>query len=67
MAVIRSEDITPKEVFIAVMGMTGSGKSTFIKTLTRNSSVVISDGLEACMSLLSLILIGNHSDSVRHG
>jgi len=34
-------------VFIAVMGMTGSGKSTFIRTLT-GQDVIIGHGLHAC-------------------
>ena len=37
----------PQDVVIAVMGMTGAGKSTFISHLT-NENVGIGHGLEAC-------------------
>ena len=37
----------PQDVVIAVMGMTGAGKSTFISYLT-NENVGIGHGLEAC-------------------
>ena len=32
---------------IGVMGLTGTGKSTFIKTLTNDSSIVIGDNLHS--------------------
>lgn len=35
--------------FIAVMGVTGAGKSTFIKTVSEDETVVIGEGLESCM------------------
>jgi len=35
-------------VFIAVMGMTGVGKSSFIKQLTQNGDVKIGRGLTSC-------------------
>jgi len=34
--------------FIAVMGVTGAGKSTFIQSASGDDSVVIGDGLESC-------------------
>jgi hypothetical protein len=37
----------PTEIFIAVMGLTGSGKSLFIKTLTR-AEIVVGSKLESC-------------------
>jgi len=36
-----------REVFIAVMGVTGSGKSYFIREVTEKG-VIVGDGLEAC-------------------
>ncbi|KAM7191241.1 hypothetical protein V8F20_009419 [Naviculisporaceae sp. PSN 640] len=36
------------EVVIAVMGVTGAGKSTLIKEITGNQEVQVGDGLEAC-------------------
>lgn len=38
------------DIFIAVMGLTGSGKSTFLSHLTK-SQVEIGDNLRSCMSL----------------
>jgi predicted GTPase len=40
-----------REVVIAVMGITGAGKSTLIKQIT-GQDVEIGDGLEACTSFL---------------
>ncbi|KAJ3070523.1 hypothetical protein HDU99_002658, partial [Rhizoclosmatium hyalinum] len=37
---------TPAPLFVAVMGLTGSGKSTLIKQLTGNTEVVIGDGID---------------------
>lgn len=34
--------------FIAVMGVTGAGKSTFIKWASGNSDVVVGHDLESC-------------------
>lgn len=34
--------------FIAVMGMTGSAKTSFIKTATGNSDLVVGHSLNAC-------------------
>jgi len=34
-------------ITVAVMGMTGAGKSNFIKKLTGNESIVVGDGLES--------------------
>jgi ABC-type hemin transport system ATPase subunit len=35
-------------VVIAVMGMTGSGKSTFIQKATGTSAAIVGDGLSSC-------------------
>ena len=35
--------------FIAVMGVTGAGKSTFVRTVSGDNSVVVGDGLKSCM------------------
>ena len=42
-----------REVVIAVMGVTGAGKSTLVKQIT-GQDVEIGDGLEACTSFLEL-------------
>ena len=39
------------EVVVAVMGMTGSGKSSLIKTITRHKDVVIGHGLKSSASI----------------
>lgn len=33
---------------IAVMGVTGAGKSTFIREVSGDQTVVVGDGLESC-------------------
>lgn len=38
-------------IYIGVMGMTGTGKSTFIKTLTNDPNVVVGTGLRSCIIL----------------
>lgn len=38
--------------FIAVMGVTGAGKSTFIQTASGDQSVAIGHGLKSCRSIL---------------
>ncbi|KAJ3559128.1 hypothetical protein NM688_g527 [Phlebia brevispora] len=43
---------TSKEVLIAVMGPTGSGKSTFINTVS-GSKLSVGDGLKSCTSSVS--------------
>jgi GTPase Era involved in 16S rRNA processing len=35
------------EVVIAIMGVTGSGKSTFINNITKNKAVYVGHGLES--------------------
>jgi len=48
---------TPKdEVVVAVMGVTGSGKSTFIKTMTGNAGVHVGHGLESGTSIHLFIM-----------
>jgi GTPase SAR1 family protein len=37
------------EITVAVMGMTGAGKSSFIERLTLNKSIVVGNGLESGM------------------
>ena len=39
--------MSEKEIIIAVMGVTGAGKSTFIQTATQNKDVIIGHGLES--------------------
>ncbi|CUS07478.1 unnamed protein product [Tuber aestivum] len=39
-----------KEILIAVMGVTGAGKSYFIREVTGNSGVEVSSGLHSCTS-----------------
>jgi len=36
-----------ENIVIAVMGMTGVGKSSFIKTVTGDENIVIGEGLES--------------------
>lgn len=45
-------DIVPGApwAFIAIMGVTGAGKSTFIRTASGDESVVVGDGLKSCKS-----------------
>ena len=38
---------TTKDVIIAFMGVTGSGKSSFIKALTGRSDIIVGDGLKS--------------------
>jgi predicted kinase len=38
-----------KHIRIALMGVTGSGKSTFIKTASQDPDVQIGEDLESCM------------------
>lgn len=40
----------PSDVFIAVMGVTGSGKSSFISLCSGSDDVKIGHGLESCES-----------------
>jgi 50S ribosomal subunit-associated GTPase HflX len=45
----RSSDrkIIVREVVVALMGATGAGKSTFIRRVTSDDTVVIGDGLQS--------------------
>ena len=47
-----TEEAPKGEVVIAVMGVTGSGKSTFIRTMTGDDSVHVGHGLESGNSIL---------------
>lgn len=58
---VAEEDSTLKdapkdEVVVAVMGVTGSGKSTFIKTMTGNAGVHVGHGLESGTSIHLFIM-----------
>ncbi|ORX97294.1 P-loop containing nucleoside triphosphate hydrolase protein [Clohesyomyces aquaticus] len=46
--------ICPQDLVIAVMGMTGAGKSTFISLCTQNPAIVVSHGLNSCTSRVSV-------------
>lgn len=37
----------PEDIIIAVMGMTGAGKSKFIKTVTGRTDIVVGDRLDS--------------------
>lgn len=52
---VSSVGVLPKApwAFIAVMGVTGAGKSTFIRTASGDESVVVGDGLKSCTCSLS--------------
>jgi signal recognition particle receptor subunit beta len=39
---------TMPNAFIAVFGVTGAGKSTFVQTVTQDGSVVVGHDLESC-------------------
>lgn len=54
MAALSSEPIEAKApwVFIAVMGVTGAGKSTFIKAASGDESVGVGDSLVSCTYLI---------------
>lgn len=44
----QSSQTSPeKDVVIAVMGVTGAGKSTFIKTVSKRNDVVVGDSLSS--------------------
>lgn len=38
----------PTDILVAVMGMTGAGKSSFISLCTGRDDAIIGHGLEAC-------------------
>ncbi len=44
------------EAVIALMGPTGSGKSTFIKTVTRREDIQIGENLTAGISFISVMI-----------
>lgn len=55
-----SEDdtvVVPQEGFIAVMGVTGSRKSTFIRTATEDETIPIRRSMRSCTSHMPLIPI----------
>ena len=41
------------EILIAVMGVTGSGKSYFCRAATGDDCIVVGDGLESCNTAVS--------------
>lgn len=45
----RSRKMKDKQVFIGVMGVTGAGKSTFIKAATDDEDIGIGHSLTSCM------------------
>ena len=51
-SIVRSFEgmrVGPEDIFIALMGSTGSGKSTLISKCTDDKDIKIGGGLEACM------------------
>lgn len=48
----RRRSIVP-EIVVAVMGVTGAGKSSFIRRLTGNDEVVVGNGLQSGRTLSS--------------
>ena len=49
-------DVAEDVVLIAVMGVTGSGKSTFIKRVTGSEEVVIGKDLTSCIELVPRVM-----------
>ena len=45
---VTFEEIAKDAVFIAVMGVTGSGKSNFVKLATGSNDAVVGSGLTSC-------------------
>lgn len=50
-----------KKIFIAVMGVTGAGKSTFIKAASGLDSVLVGHELTSCRFAMVLVLRHAHS------
>jgi hypothetical protein len=44
-----------QKIYIAVMGVTGAGKSTFISTVTGNDSIEIGEDLRSCQGHILLV------------
>ena len=40
-------------IIVAVMGMTGVGKSTFIRSLTKDQNIKVGKGMRSCMNIHS--------------
>jgi len=40
-------ETSPNEVVVAVIGVTGAGKSTFIRNMTGNKGIFVGHGLES--------------------
>jgi hypothetical protein len=55
----------PGDTVIAVMGVTGAGKSSFIKNVTGNASIQIGHGLDSRM--LTPLLANDHCKQAAHG
>ncbi|KIW10600.1 hypothetical protein PV08_11564 [Exophiala spinifera] len=55
-------DVRPDDIVIAVVGVTGSGKSTFISQFSE-TSVIIGHGLDSCTNTVSIYKC--HSPSIR--
>jgi len=45
--------LEPDEIFVAVMGATGAGKSTFIQKLAKDPRIKVGHGLESGMKPLA--------------
>ena len=51
----QTQKVQKIQNLIAVMGVTGAGKSYFIKSVTNNNGVIIGDGLQSCTSEINAV------------
>ncbi|TVY37542.1 hypothetical protein LOCC1_G006224 [Lachnellula occidentalis] len=60
----HSQDLSPDDIIIAVMGITGSGKSTFISRCTGNDSAV-GHSMQSCTRKVSYATIKHNGRTIR--